>query len=160
MGYKKLDEVMELLTDELDGFKKAIDRLERLTENVDNVKVEATTWEVQRIIREHLEKERWERESMRKDIGNIKVAVSQAKIIPKAILWPSMAILAISLATLCYLGFKVSRLDTIQKESFEAGRQEVIKNLRGYFDENPGLYESYGAWRSKGKKVDSVKTKK
>ncbi len=37
MGYKKLDEVMELLNDELDGFNKSVDRLERLTQNVDNI---------------------------------------------------------------------------------------------------------------------------
>ena len=39
MGYKKLDEVMELLTDELDGFNKSIIRLEKLTQNVENIKV-------------------------------------------------------------------------------------------------------------------------
>ncbi|WP_349352576.1 DUF6730 family protein [Flagellimonas sp. MMG031] len=37
MAYKKLDEVMELLADELDGFNKSIDRLKQLTENVDNI---------------------------------------------------------------------------------------------------------------------------
>ncbi|MDT7827391.1 hypothetical protein RQM65_01780 [Pricia sp. S334] len=97
---------------------------------------------------------------MRKNIGNINGAVSEAKLIPKVILWPSMAILAFSIPSLCYLGFKVSRLDTIQKESFEAGKLKVITNLRGYFDQNPGLYESYGVWRSKGKKVDTATTKK
>ena len=160
MGYKKLDEVMELLTDELDGFNRAIERLEQLTENVDNVKIEATTWEVQKIIREHWEKERWERESIRKNIGNINYAVTQAKIIPKTLLWPLIAVLGISLVTICYMGFKVSRLDTIRKESFEAGEQSVIINLRGYFDENPGLYESYEAWKSKSKEVNSAKSKK
>ena len=30
MGYKKLDEVMELLTDELDGFNKALNKLQLL----------------------------------------------------------------------------------------------------------------------------------
>ena len=44
MGYKKLDEVMELLSDELDGFNKAMDRLERLTENVDKSKSSLIPW--------------------------------------------------------------------------------------------------------------------
>ena len=29
MGYKKLDEIMELLTEELDGFNKSLDKLEK-----------------------------------------------------------------------------------------------------------------------------------
>ena len=47
MGYKKLDEVMELLSDELDGFNKSIDRLERLTQNTDNIKVIPDTSEIE-----------------------------------------------------------------------------------------------------------------
>ena len=38
MGYKKLDEVMELLTDELDGFNKALNKLQRLTKNVKDIR--------------------------------------------------------------------------------------------------------------------------
>lgn len=160
MGYKKLDEVMELLTDELDEFNKSIHRLEQLTENVDNIKVEATTYEIQKIIREHLEKERSEKESIKYNIGSINQAVSRAMIIPKALVWLIMILLGTSLVMLSYLGFKVAQLDTIRKKSFDAGEQEVITSLRGYFNENPGLYESYRAWRLKGKEVDSTRTKK
>ncbi len=39
MGYKKLDEVMELLNDELDGFNMSLVKLERLTQNVDGFKI-------------------------------------------------------------------------------------------------------------------------
>lgn len=39
MGYKKLDEVMELLHDELDGFNKALAKLRELTSNVENIKI-------------------------------------------------------------------------------------------------------------------------
>lgn len=58
MGYKKLDEVMELLTDELDGFNKSIVRLERLIQNTDNIKVIPDTSEIERLLREHLNSEK------------------------------------------------------------------------------------------------------
>ena len=48
MGYKKLDEVMELLTDELDGFNKSIGRLEKLTQNTENIKVIPDTTEMEK----------------------------------------------------------------------------------------------------------------
>ncbi len=54
MGYKKLDEVMELLSDELDGFDKAVDRLELLTKNVENINIRPDTREMESMLREHL----------------------------------------------------------------------------------------------------------
>lgn len=54
MGYKKLDEVMELLSDELDGFNKSINRLEKLTQNVENIKIKPDTAEIERMLPEHL----------------------------------------------------------------------------------------------------------
>lgn len=58
MGYKKLDEVMELLSDELEGFNKSIKRLEKLTQNVDNVNIKADTSNIEYYIQEHLKAER------------------------------------------------------------------------------------------------------
>ncbi|MEY8020442.1 DUF6730 family protein [Muriicola sp. SD30] len=160
MGYKKLDEVMELLTDELDGFKKSIDRLKKLTETVDNIKVEASTDDIQKLLHKHLEKEKWNMESIDQNTDTIRKAVINAKVIPRTLFWLTIAVWTISLVSICYLGVKVSRLDSIREKSFESGRQEVITTLRGFFDENPGLFESYESWRLNGKEVDSTKSKK
>jgi len=160
MGYKKLDEVMELLTDELDGFKKSIDRLKKLTENVDNIKVEASTDDIQKLLHKHLEKEKWNMESIDQNTDTIRKAVINAKVIPRTLFWLTIAVWTISIVTICYLGIKVSRLDSIREKSFESGRQEVITNLSGFFDENPGLYDSFEEWRTRGREVDSTKTKK
>ena len=51
MGYKKLDEVMELLNDELDGFNKALEKLEKLTENVDNIKISPDTSQIEHMLK-------------------------------------------------------------------------------------------------------------
>lgn len=160
MGYKKLDEVMELLADELDGFNKSIDRLKQLTENVDNIKVEASTDNIQKLLHRHLEKEKWNMESIDQNTDTIRKAVITAKVIPRTVFWLMIAVWTISLVTICYLGIKVSRLDSIREKSFESGRQEVITTLRGFFDENPGLMESYETWRLKGKETDSIQAKK
>lgn len=160
MGYKKLDEVMELLADELDGFNKAIDKLKQLTENVDNIKIEASTDNIQKLLERHLTKQKWELESIEGKTNAIRKAVIKAKVIPKTLFWLTIAVWTISVVTICYLGFKVSRLDAMREESFESGRQEVITTLRGFFDENPGLLESYETWRLKGKETDSIRAKK
>lgn len=157
---KKLDEVMELLADELDGFNKSIERLKQLTENVDNIKVEASTDNIQKLLHRHLEKEKWNMESIEQNTNTIRKAVIKAKVIPRTLFWLTIAVWTISLVTICYLGIRVSRLYSIREKSFESGRQEVITTLRGFFDENPGLLESYETWRLKGKETDSIQAKK
>jgi hypothetical protein len=122
--------------------------------------VEASTDDIQKLLHRHLEKEKWNMESIDQNTNTIRKAVINAKVIPRTLFWLTIAVWMISLVTICYLGIRVSRLDSIREKSFESGRQEVITTLRGFFDENPGLFESYESWRLKGKETDSIQAKK
>jgi hypothetical protein len=146
MGYKKLDEVMELLNDELDGFNKSIVRLENLTQNVENIKIKPDTSEFERLLREHLTSEKTKNLKLQESVNNIEVQISKARLVPKVQLWLQYSIWFISLVIIGYLGFKVSRIDDIQERAFIEGEQEVISNLKGYFDQYPQHYESYRKW--------------
>ena len=157
MGYKKLDEVMELLTDELDGFNKSIVRLERLIQNTDNIKVIPDTAEIERLLREHLNAEKINTQKLQESVQKITELVSLARLVPKVQLWIHYSIWFISLVIIGYLALQVSRMGEVQEKAFTEGGQEVISNLRGYFDQNPGHYESYQKWL---KEKDSVPNQK
>src|SRR5680860_415550 len=83
MGYKKLDEVMELLSDELDGFNKAVHRLERLTQNLDNIKIKPDIMEIESLLREHLTSEKAKTAQLEGLLQNIGERVSKASLVPK-----------------------------------------------------------------------------
>ncbi|NAY91389.1 hypothetical protein GTQ34_05605 [Muricauda sp. JGD-17] len=157
MGYKKLDEVMELLTDELDGFNRAIDKLEQLTQNVDNIKIQTDTTQIEFMLREHLMLEKTKNTGHREDVQSIREQVSRARLVPKVQLWFSYAVWMISSVIICYLAFKVSQIDNIQEKAFTTGEQHVITSLRGYFDQNPEHFKSYQKWV---KEKDSVPNQK
>jgi hypothetical protein len=157
MGYKKLDEVMEMLTDELDGFNKSIVRLERLTQNTDNIKVMPDTSEIERLLQEHLNSEKTKTERLKESVQDISNQISKARLVPKIQLWFQYSIWLISLVIIGYLSLQFSRIGEVQERAFTKGEQEVISNLRGYFDQNPGYYESYRKWL---KEKDSVPNKK
>ncbi|WP_282160372.1 DUF6730 family protein [Ulvibacterium marinum] len=157
MGYKKLDEVMELLTDELDGFNKSLVRLERLTQNTDNLKIKPDTTEIERLLREHLNSEKANNSRLDESVRGITEQISKARLIPRLQLWLHYSIWIISLIIIGYLAFKVSRIDDIKEKAFTEGEQEVISNLKGYFDQYPGHYESYRKWI---KEKDSVQNQK
>lgn len=157
MGYKKLDEVMELLTDELDGFNKAITRLERLSQNTDNIKITPDTSEIERLLREYLESEKTKTERLKESVQEIRNQILKARLVPKIQLWIHYSIWFISLVVIGYLTFKVSGISSVQEKAFAKGEQEVISNLKGYFDQNPGHYKSYQKWL---REKDSVPNQK
>ena len=130
MGYKKLDEVMELLTDELDGFNKSIVRLERLTQNTDNIKVIPDTSEIERLLQEHLNSEKVNTERLQESVQDISNQISKARLVPKIQLWFHYSIWLISLIIIGYLSLQVSRIGEVQEKAFTEGEQEVISNLR------------------------------
>lgn len=157
MGYKKLDEVMELLTDELDGFNRSIDRLERLAQNVDGIKIEPNTSEIENIIRKHLDSEKAKTSWFRESVQDIVVQLSSAQQVPKAQLWIQYLIWLISLAIIGYLTIKISRVDNLREQAFLEGEQSVISSLRGYFDQHPEQYVTYQKWV---KQKDSIPDQK
>lgn len=157
MGYKKLDEVMELLTDELDGFNKSLDKLEKLTKNADNIKIQPDTSEIERMLLEHLEFQKQNNLKLQESLHHSEERIAKARLVPKVQLWLHYSIWFISLVIIGYLAFRVSRTPDIRHRAFAEGEQQVISNLKGYFDQNPEQYLSYQKWI---KEKDSVPNQK
>jgi hypothetical protein len=146
MGYKKLDEVMELLSDELDGFNTSINRLEQLAQNVENIKIRPDTTEIERMLLEHLELEKQNNLKLEESVQHIEERIVKARLIPKVQLWLHYSIWFVSLVIIGYLAFRVSRTPDIRERAFAEGEQQVISNLKGYFEENPNQYQAYQKW--------------
>tara|TARA_R110001606_G_C14941704_1_gene599343 strand:- start:41 stop:514 length:474 start_codon:yes stop_codon:yes gene_type:complete len=157
MGYKKLDEVMELLTDELDGFNQSIDRFEKLTQNTDNIKLMPDTSKIERLFQEHRNSEKVNTERLQESVQDIRSQISKARLVPRIQLRIHYAIWFISLVIIGYLSLQFSRIGEVQEKAFTEGEQEVISSLKGYFDQYPQHYESYQKWIQK---KDSVLNQK
>ena len=157
MGYKKLDEIMELLTDELDGFNKALAKLQRLTKNVEDIKIIPDTEKIERMLKTHLRHEKEQTSRLRESVRSLEECLAKASVISKFQKWNQYSIWAVSLLIIGYLAFKVSRIQELQEESFELGQKEIIENLQGYFDQYPEHLETYLQWK---KERDSVPNQK
>lgn len=157
MGYKKLDEIMELLTDELDGFNKALNKLQRLTKNVADIRILPDTSEIEKLLENHLLQEKGRTAKLQESVRSLKERLAKASVISRFRLWLHYFIWTISLLIICYLVFKVTEIEEIREESFSEGRQEVITSLRGYFDQYPERYEDYEQWLKKKNSVPNRK---
>lgn len=157
MGYKKLDEVMELLHDELDGFNKALAKLRELTSNVENIKIMPDTSGIEHLLKEHLNAEEYKSSMIRRELENIEKELSKAKVTPKLQLWVQYTIWTFFLLIIGYLGFQGSRMDLHKERAFLRGKQTAISELKGYFDQYPEHYLTYRNWL---KEKDSVPNRK
>ncbi|MEM6815629.1 MAG: hypothetical protein AAF600_14795 [Bacteroidota bacterium] len=48
--------------------------------------------------------------------------------------------------TLAYFGYHFIRFKENKEEALEQGREEVIFELRGYFDNHPIIYRDFQKW--------------
>ena len=157
MGYKKLDEVMELLTDELDGFNKALNKLQRLTKNVEDIRILPDTSEIEKLLENHLQREKEKTIDLQESVRSLKERLVKASLISKFQKWLHYFIWVLSLLIIGYLSFKVSKMEEIREESFAEGKREVIISLKGYLDQHPEQYKEYEQWL---KEKDSVPNQK
>ncbi len=157
MGYKKLDEVMELLTDELDGFNKALDKLQRLTKNVADIRILPDTSEIEKLLETHLKREKEKTSQIKESVQSLKEPLAKASLVTKLRLWLHYSIWAVSLVIIGYLSFKVSKIEELREESYSNGRQDINTSLRDYFDAYPESLKTYQDWAKEKKGVPNQK---
>lgn len=148
MGYKKLDEVMELLHDELDEFNHAINKLEQLTQNVENIKIKADTSAIEYRLQEHLKTEKETNHKTQEAIRNIEKQLSKARVIPKIQLWIHYGIYIISLIIVGYLLFTKTQLNNLHKKNFMEIEENANSRLNEYFEAHPEAFQTYQKWLS------------
>lgn len=150
---KKMDEIMELLTEEIDGFNRSIGKLKRMSENLDNLKIKADSSKIEYLIKEHLNQVERTMYGHRIRVEEILKGVHNAKLILGLFCTAS----AITVFTLGYFGYHFVQLEDKKAEAFIAGKKEIITQLKGYFDENPNEHENFKKW---SEKEDSVSNQK
>ena len=78
---KKLDDIMELLTDEINGFQNSIKKLEGLSKGLNGVKVDTSKLEYH--LKEHLRQQERIRSQNMKTLNDIDKKLKRARLIPK-----------------------------------------------------------------------------
>lgn len=150
---KKLDEIMELMTDEMADFKTAILKLQLISKQLFNLSIPISTEALQKNLNIFLEKQ--EEEDRLKDevLKDIEKKLKHARLIPNYLLILFGTLGIFSLGLLGYFGYstKVAR-----EEKFEVYRMimESENDLyQEYFSEHPEIKDDYCQWLE-GKKQD------
>lgn len=124
---KKLDDIMELLTDEINGFQNSIKKLERLSKGLSEVKVDTSKLEY--LLKEHLRNQESIQSQNTRALNGINRKLKLAKLIPKWLLVLFLSLLIILSMVIGYLSFQVVQLNkkeeaVIMKEKVELQNQQ------------------------------------
>jgi len=134
---KKLDEIMELMTDEMADFKTAILNLELLSKQLLNLSIPITTEALEKNLNIFLEKQKEENRIKDQVLNEIEKKLKYARIIPNYLLILFCSLGIISLSLLGYFGYS---LHARQNEKFEIYRMVMESDNEShqrYFSKNP-----------------------
>ena len=145
----KLDEITELLTDELEGFKQMLVKLEALSKDLTSSEtVQDISWikyelkEIEKNQRAHFQDQ---------NAGRIKIEeqLKKSQIIPEWLLFMVCLVLILSLSFSGYLGYQVAQFGDQKEKAFKEGKIAISTELNDFFDEHPEAYKSFLEWSEK-----------
>lgn len=108
---KRIDEIMELLTEEINSFHKSIEKLENLSKNLNEVKVKADTSNLEYHLKEHLRKQERVESQNQRALKELNQKLKGVKLIPKWLLVLFLSVLIMLTIVMGYLSFQVVQLN-------------------------------------------------
>lgn len=149
----KLDEIMEVFTQEISGFNNSISKLEELSEKFDNLKIQTDTSSLEFQLKEFLGTQRVVVHSYENRMEEVLKKIEKSRWTPK---W-EVALLSIYIiinsAAFSYFGYYFINYEWKMQDAVSQARQEGFGRARGYFKDHPVIYENFEKW---SKKQDSV----
>ncbi len=149
----KLDEIAELLTEEMKGFEKSVNRMEQLKKFLMTYKVQADTSDIDFILKEYNDSQKKVIEEQNKLLAKVIYYIKKSMPLPK---WTVKLFWALSMTILLILGyaiFQISRIPKKEQAAFSQGERRAVRHFRQFMEEIPEVSTLYEEWRKpKGKK--------
>ena len=150
----RLDEITELLTDELDGLKQMLVKLETLSKELTGSE---TVQDISTIRKELKELNRTQEDYFKVQDGRtiqIEDQLKKSQIIPEWLLFMVSLVLILSLSISGYLGYQVVQFEEEKVKAFEEGKVVISKELNSLFKQHPDIYKGFLEWSRKAENTD------
>ncbi|MGW9684876.1 DUF6730 family protein [Flagellimonas sp. 2504JD1-5] len=144
----KLDEITEVLTEELEGFKNSIKKMEELGRELNGSKTQMIISRTREEVSSLKQNQDNHFRDQRITVNQLVQEVSKSKIIPKWLLGLFCATAICTLTVLGYALFHINMVNDYQKEAYLKGKSETIQNILPFFDAYPDAKKDYKKWRS------------
>ncbi|MGW1454375.1 DUF6730 family protein [Salegentibacter agarivorans] len=143
---KKLDEIMELMTDEMKDFKTAVLELQKLSGQLVKMSIPISTEALEKNLNTFLQKQELEKQKTDEFLKEIDRKLKHARVIPNylLILFGIFGILA--LGSVIYFGYTDKEKVEENFEVYRTIMESQNKSYEYYFAAYPEIQEAYCEW--------------
>ena len=142
----KLDEIAELLTEEINGFEKSIDRLEKVHENLQNLPLKADTSELNALLKEYGNNQKNNIEEQQRLMERVLHKVERSVLLPSWAIKLTWGLLITVLLVLGFSIYQVSRMSKKEEAAYIKGQDDAIEHYGTFLDDSPEAKELYQEW--------------
>ena len=143
---KKLDEIMELMTDEMADFKTAILKLEVLSKQLSTLSIPIGTEALDNNLNAFLEKQEEENRLKDEVLKEIERKLKHARIIPNYLLILVCSVGIISLSLLGYFGYSLHARQIEKFELYQILTETKNDRYQEYLLKNPEIQVDFKRW--------------
>ncbi len=145
----KMDDIMEVLTQEISGFNTSIRKLEELSTKFKNMEVKTDTSCSKYRLDDFIEAQKRTMESYENRIESVVKNIEKSRWTPK---WEAVmlyAVLCLNTAAFGYLGYYFIHYENKKQTAVLKGREEGMGRARAYFEDHPIIKEDFQKWSVK-----------
>ena len=134
---KKLDEIMEVFTEEIESFNASVNRMERLAQELKTTKVEVDAYQMREVLQEHLKPVLNREKEYQHQIKEINKRLKYARLVPKWQLALSWSGIILTMLTLAYFSYRNNQYENERK---------TLKRVEAFFVQNPEAMAQFEEW--------------
>lgn len=153
----KMDEIMEVLTQEIAGFNKSIGKLEELSEKFNTLKIQTDTTILESRLDDFMISQKRTVESYENRMEEVLKNIEKSRWTPKWEVALLYIFLSVNTIAFGYLGYYFINYDFKMQDAVTQAKHEGLGSARGYFNDHEVIYRDFKRW---AKKKDSVSNQK
>ena len=142
----KAQELVSLMTEEIDNFEKAVNKLEELNKNLSEIDIKPNLGELQialhRNVDEHIKRQERSLDALQDFVT--KTVESQKQ--PPWLIISKLALVFLSLLFVFYSFYKIDSIQDLERSAFDKGQEQILSHVKKFFSENKEASELYDEW--------------
>lgn len=149
----KLDEIMEVFTQEISGFNKSIDKLEELSEKFNHLKIQTDTARLESLLEDFFNSQKRTVKSYENRMEEVLKNIEKSRWTPKWEVTMIYVVMCLNTIAFSYLGYYYIKYEQKMEATVLKVKQESLGKARSYFEDHEIIYKDFKRW---ARKQDSV----
>jgi hypothetical protein len=142
----KLDEITAVLSEELEGFKNTVQKMEQLTKELNGSQTRTDIARTREEVSGLKETQDNHFQDQRMTINQMEHKLNNAKLTPKWLLGLFCITILSTMLVLGYGLYRLNKVNDIRTEAYKKGKNDTAQHVESFFKAYPEAKGDYGIW--------------